>query len=180
MKRTLTTVATALILAGCDTYPQGDPYGAPYPPQDPYGQPYPPQIPQDPYGTPYPPQPYPPQSYPPAPMDSCAIVSSRDWRATVDSTPGPDQRPTLVVTGTIVAPTGGYRMEFEPYLQERRSYPVQVVARLRAIPPPAPATQALTTHDVRWQWPLQAGPVGSVTIACGSRTLAEVPVANTQ
>jgi hypothetical protein len=172
VKQSVAIAAAALALAACDTYPQGDPYGAPYPPQDPYGTPYPPQpYPQQPpYGTPYPQQ----------PVDACQIVSSRDWRATVDSTPGPDQRPTLVVSGTIVAPTGGYRMEFEPYLQVRESYPVQVVARLRAIPPQGPATQALTTHDVRWQWPLASGPVGSVTIACGTQTLAQIsPVERT-
>ena len=173
MKQALAATAAALLLAGCDTYPQGDPYGAPYPPQDPYGSQYPPQ--------PYPPQPPYGAPYPPAQVDSCPINSSRDWRATVDSTPGPDQRPTLVVTGTIVAPTGGYRMEFEPHLQERRSYPVQLVATLRAIPPQGPATQALTTHDVRWQWPLTSGPVGAVSIACGNRMLAEIaPVPRTQ
>ena len=168
MKRILIASTAALLLGACATaYPPGDPYGAPYPPQG-RDAPYPPPQP-------YPPQPpYPPQGYPPATIDSCPIVSSRDWRASVDTTAGPDQRPTLVVTGTVVAPTGGYRMEFEPFLQERRSYPVQLVARLRANPPQGGATQALTTHDIRWQWPLQSGPVGSVTIACGDRTLAEI------
>lgn len=149
--------------------PQSDPYGAPYPPQDPYGAPS------------YPSEPYPPAgSGPPPPEGSCPIISSRDWRAHIDMTLGPDNRPTLVVNGTLVAPTGGYRMEFQPFLQERRSYPVQLVARLRAIPPSGPATQALTTHDIRWQWPLASGPVGSLSIACGDRTLAEISPVPTQ
>lgn len=172
MKQLLAVTAAALFLAACDTYPPGDPYGAPYPPyppQDPYGAPYPTQ---DPYGTP---------PYPRAPIESCQIASSRDWRAWVDVSPGPDARPTLFVSGTVVAPTGGYRIEFLPQLQELRSYPVQVIARLLPIPPTGGATQALTTHDVRWQWPLQSGPVGSVTIACGDRTLAQVsPVQRAQ
>lgn len=173
MKQILTAATAALFLAACETaYPPSDPYGAPYPPQDPYGDPaYPPQ---DPYATPD------PQPYPAGPMGSCPIGASRNWQARVETSPGHDQRPTLVVTGTIVAPTGGYSMEFEPHLQARRSYPVQLVARLRAIPPEGPATQAETIHDVRWQWPLQTGPVGSVMIACGDRTLAEIsPVPTT-
>lgn len=163
-------------------YPPNDPYGAPRPPQDPYGDPaYPSYPPQDPYGTRDPQQAYPPQPYQPGPQGSCPITSSRNWQARVDTTPGPDQRPTLVVEGTIVAPTGGYSMEFEPHLQERRSRPVQLVAVLRPVPPTGGATQALTTHDVRWQWPLQSGPVGSVTIACGDRVLVEIsPVPTTQ
>lgn len=176
MKRFLTAAAAALFLASCETaYPPGDPYGAPYPPQDPYGDPaHPPYPPQDPYGAP-PQQSYPPQQpYPPGPQGNCPIASSRDWQASVETDSAGTQRPALVVSGTIVAPTGGYRMEFEPHLQELRSYPVQLVATLRPIPPGGGATQALTTHDVRWQWPLQRGPVESVIIACGNRTLAEI------
>ena len=178
MRQILTAATAALFLAACETaYPSQDPYGPSYPPQDPYGdQGYPPQ---DPYGTPdpaqpYPPQTYPPQAYQPGPAGSCPIASSRNWQARLDTTAGHDQLPTLVVTGTIVAPTGGYSMEFEPYLQSRRSRPVQLVARLRPNPPQGPATQAQTIHDVRWQWPVQTGPVGSVMIACGDRTLAEI------
>ena len=169
MKRILTAATAALLLGACETaYPPGDPYGAPYPPQDPYGGPG--------YGQPYPPQaPYGSAPYPQQPDSmACPIASSRDWRAWVDTNPAGGDRPNLVVSGTIVAPTGGYRMEFEPYLQERRSHPVQLVATLDPQPPQGAATQALTTHDVRWQWPLQSGPVGSVTIVCGNQTLAEI------
>jgi hypothetical protein len=168
VKQYLAAAAAGLLLASCETYPQSDPYGAPYPAEDPYGpadppQPYPP-------ATGYPP----PDAQPAGPVGACPIASSRGGQARVDPTAGPDQRPTLIVNGTVVAPTGGYRMEFEPHLTERRSYPVQLVARLRPIPPEGPATQALTTHDIRWQWPLATGPVGSVTIACGDRTLAQI------
>lgn len=148
--------AAALLLASCDTmgYPPSDPYGepAPYP-----GDPLPPSGPYSPAG----------------PVNACPIESSRDWRATVTAPAGPDARPMLVVSGTVVAPTGGYRMEFVPNLTVLRSYPVQVIARLLPIPPQGPATQALVTHDVRWQWPL-TGPVGSVSIRCGTQTLARV------
>jgi hypothetical protein len=64
-------------------------------------------------------------------------------------------------------------MEFVPNLTVLRSYPVQAIARLLPIPPQGPATQALVTHDVRWQWPMM-GPVGSVTIRCGTQDLARI------
>jgi hypothetical protein len=161
MQRIL-AAATALLLASCDTMgPQDGPYGAP--------EPYPPGA-QYPGGDPYPPQmPYPPGG----PIDACPIQSSRDWRARIAPGTGPETRTMLVLTGTVVAPTGGYRMEFVPNLTILRSYPAQAVARLLPIPPQGPATQALTTHDVRWQWPL-AGPVGTVAIRCGDRTLAQI------
>lgn len=167
VKHLLATAAAALLLAACDTYPSADPYGAPLPPQDPYGAPLPPQ---DPYGA-YPP----PGSYPPTAPESCPIASSREWRASANRA---IDRPMLELSGTVVAPTAGYRMEFFPYLQQSRSGdPSQRIARLLPVPPGQPAAQALTTHDVRWQWPLQSGPIRSVTVVCGDRTLADVPVA---
>ncbi len=172
MKR-IHAASAALLLASCDTVgpPPGGPYRepAPYPPVDQYpgSEPYPPVEP-------YPPgDPYGPGAYPPGgPVNACPITSSRDWRASVTA-PGPGMRPMLVVAGTVVAPTGGYRMEFVPNLTILKSYPAQAVARLLPIPPQGPATQALVTHDVRWQWPL-TGPVGSVAIRCGTQTLAQI------
>ena len=85
--------------------------------------------------------------------------------------PGPNARPKLMVTGTVLVPTGGYQMDFEPYLQIRESYPAQAFATLRVTPPQGPATQAVTAHDLRWEWPLDQQ-IGSVEIRCGSDTLA--------
>ena len=155
--------------------PRDGAYGPPPPPYpaDAYPpQPYPPQS--------YPPQSYPPQPYPPgapyppvAPVEACPIQSSRNWRAWVTLEPGPPARSMLHVTGTVVAPTGGYRIEFVPELTVIKSYPVQMVAQLLPIPPEGPASQALASHNVRWQWPL-AGPVGTVAIRCGDRTLSNI------
>lgn len=169
MKRIFAASAAALLLASCDTpgSPPGEPY---YPPAG-----YPPQ--------PYSPQPYPPQAYPPvapyapmAPVEACPVQSSRNWRAWVTREPGPPARSMLNVSGTVVTPTGGYRIEFVPELTVIKSYPVQMVAQLLPIPPEGPATQALVSHAVRWQWPL-AGPVGTVAIRCGDRTLANITAA---
>lgn len=104
--------------------------------------------------------------------DQCPITSSADWRAWVDAMPGPNRSPTLIVTGKVTVPTGGYTFAWRD-LRTMESHPVQAIAELEALPPDGPATQALETHDLRGTWPV-AGPVGSVTITCGSRTLARI------
>jgi hypothetical protein len=86
--------------------------------------------------------------------------------------PGPGARPTLIVTGKVTVPTGGY----QPALlleHVAESYPVQVMTRLHPNPPAGPATQAVVTHDVRGQWAM-ADPVGSVTVRCGGEVLARI------
>lgn len=178
MKRILATASLALLLGACETYSDDGypPYpNAPYPPYP--ADPYPPPGPYPP-GT-YPPTtPYPP-AYPPPQMQPgiCDGITSQGWRAWVDAMPGPGERPTLHLTGTVVAPTAGYRIEFRPQLDyEDDTYPVDATAALQPFPPTGPAAQVMTTHDLRWQWPLEKGPVGQVTIECGGRVLAEVPV----
>ena len=113
------------------------------------------------------------------PAGGCANVDSSDWAAWVNAMPGPGARPTLIVTGKVTVPTGGYEIGWDaPRIAE--SYPVQVFADLRVTPPNGPATQAVVTHDVRGQWPI-AEPVGSVTINCGNRVLARIsPVETAQ
>lgn len=162
----------ALLLAACATQPVGAPYG-----QGPYGDP------SGPYGEPYPPSDYPPppaySSGPPEP-GRCPITASRDWRAWISAMPGPGARPKLMVTGTVLVPTGGHQLSFEPFLQFRESYPAQAFATLRVTPPQGPATQAITTHDLRWEWPVDKQ-IGSLEIRCGSDTLASIsPVETAQ
>jgi hypothetical protein len=86
--------------------------------------------------------------------------------------PGPDAKPMLIVTGKVMVSTGGYR----PSLmleQVAESYPVQVFTRLHPNPPGGGATQAVGTHEVRGRWSMST-PVGSVTVRCGSRVLAQI------
>ena len=121
---------------------------------------------------PYPPPPYQPHyPYPPARV-GCPIAGSSDWAAWVNAMPGPNARPTLIVTGKVTVPSGGYRFAWRD-MRVMESYPVQVVAELEAIPPTGGATQAIVTHDVRGQWPISP-PVGSVTVTCGGQTLARI------
>lgn len=164
MKRLFFAITTAALLAGCQTAPY-DPYGAPYPPYQ-----------QDPGPTPYPPGGY----YPPDPgpnpgpgQASCPITGSGEWRAWVNAMPGPDSRPKLMVTGKVTVPTGGYQVGFDPQLQIRESHPAQAFATLRVRPPSGAATQAVMTHEVRWEWPLTQQ-IGSLEIHCGDRTLARI------
>ena len=172
MKRAI-AAAALLLLAGCDTF------GNPPPPQGPYGAPAPYPYPGDePYpGTePYPPPP--PGAYPGAPGQpqppECPITASREWTAWVNAMPGPGARPALVVRGKVVTPTGGYQVAFDRIMQIRPGQPSQAFVTLYVAPPGgAPASQASSTHEVRWEWPLNQ-PVGSVVVRCGDKTLAEI------
>ena len=112
-----------------------------------------------------------PAAAPPA-SAACPIAGSSDWAAWVNAMPGPTG-PSLIVTGKVTTPTGGYSLGFESDLIRRESYPVQIAATLRVIPPAGPATQAVVTHDVRGQWP-SAEPVGSVDVVCGNQVLARI------
>ena len=116
---------------------------------------------------------------PVAPGAGCAVLSSSDWRAWVNAMPGPGSRPTLVVTGNVTVPTGGYTFAWTDW-RVMESYPVQVAAELRPLPPAGPATQALVTHEVRGELPIDP-PVGSVSVRCGGRVLATIaPVETAQ
>lgn len=190
MKRLLLVSAAALLLAACDTFPQGERDPAPnYPPPNYPGDAYPPApYPPD---SGYPPNQYPPGPYPPGPgypapspytpgppsPAACPITSSRDWTAWLNAMPGPGAQPKLIVTGKVVTATGGYQIAFDPRLQVTKRYPAQAFATLNVIPPSGPTTPAMVTQNVRWEWPLNLQ-IGSVEIRCGSETLVNItPVA---
>ena len=86
--------------------------------------------------------------------------------------PGPNASPTLIATGKVTVPTGGWRFEWRD-MRVMESHPIQVVAELEAIPPAGGATQAVVTHDVRGEWPITP-PVGAFTVRCGDMVLARV------
>jgi hypothetical protein len=102
----------------------------------------------------------------------CGITGSSDWAAWINAMPGPNARPTLIVTGKVTVPTGGYRFAWGD-MRVMESYPVQVALDLQAIPPAGPATQAVVTHDIRGEWPISP-PIGSLTIRCGPTLLARI------
>ena len=118
----------------------------------------------------------------PAPADrawvgqsACRASASSGWSAWIEATPG--SRPKLVATGEVETPTGGYRIRWAD-MRVLESYPVQIVADLEIIPPSGGATQAVVTHTVRGEWPIDP-PVGAFTVRCGDRVLASIaPVAS--
>lgn len=113
-----------------------------------------------------------PAETPFAPAPDCPILSASDWVAFVNAMPGPGARPKLIVTGKILVPTGGYRVQFSD-MRVAESYPVQIFLDVEVTPPSGPTTQAVTDLDVRGEWPM-APPVGSVSVRCGNRTLARI------
>ena len=121
----------------------------------------------------------PPAAGGPAGQNPCPILGSSGWAAWVNAMPGPGARPTLITTGKVTVPTGGYAFAWRD-LRVMESYPTQIVAELEALPPDGPATQAVETHDIRGEWTVDQ-PIGSVTIQCGNRTLARIsPVETAQ
>ena len=118
----------------------------------------------------------------PAPADrpwtgqsACRASGSSGWSAWIEATPG--SRPTLIATGKIDTPTGGYRIRWAD-MRVLESYPVQIVADLDVVPPSGGATQAVVTHAVRGEWPIDQ-PIGSFTVRCGDQVLASIaPVAS--
>ena len=118
----------------------------------------------------------------PAPSDRawvgqspCPASASSGWSAWIEAKPG--SRPKLIATGKVETPTGGYRIQWAD-MRVLESYPVQIVADLDITPPSGAATQAVVTHAVRGEWPIDP-PVGSFTVRCGDKILASIaPVAS--
>ncbi len=106
------------------------------------------------------------------PTPDCPILSSTDWAAWVNAMPGPVARPKLIVTGRVTVPTGGYRVTLQQGPLQEIHPPIQQMI-LRAQPPSGGATQAVVTHEVRAELPALES-YGSVTIRCGSSTLASI------
>lgn len=108
------------------------------------------------------------------PAKDCPIIGSSDWAAWINAMPGPPgSRPTLIVTGTVTVPSGGYRLtlRLDPAVME--SLPPQRTVWLDAVPPDGPASQALVTSEVRGQWPASP-PVGAVHVRCGGAAIARI------
>jgi hypothetical protein len=122
----------------------------------------------------------PPHQLPPpaqGPSRTCPVIESSNWSAWVDAMPGPMNRPRLVVTGKVTVPTGGWRFAWRD-VRIMESHPVQVSVDLQPIEPTGMVTEALVTHDINFEWPVPP-PVGSVTIRCGGRVLAQIAPVDT-
>ncbi len=116
--------------------------------------------------------PMPPPGPAPMPSSDCPIIDSSGWTGWVNAMPGPGSRPTLIVTGRVTVPTGGYAPTLETGPVQEIHPPVQIII-LHPTPPRRGATQAIVTHELRAEAPA-LDVYGSVVIRCGSTTLADL------
>jgi hypothetical protein len=104
----------------------------------------------------------------------CHAVASSGWSAHVERIPDhhnrPLLKPTLIVSGRVTVPSGGYDVSLDLGPVQRLDRPVQQIL-LRTRPPSGPATQALTDVEVRGAFPALKS-YGAVTIRCGDGTFA--------
>lgn len=107
----------------------------------------------------------------PPPAGSCPIASSSDWAAWVNAMPGPNARPTLIVTGTVTAPADWDFVWRDARVME--SYPVQIAISLEPLIPQTGRTAPLAARQLRHEMAVSP-PVGSVTVHCGGRVLARI------
>lgn len=107
---------------------------------------------------------------------ACHATETSAWRAEIELRPSAHNRPVmqrfLVVTGKVTVPSGGYSVSLAEGPVERSDPPIQQIL-IRTRPPGGMATQALTTHDVRAEFPAMRR-YGGLTIRCGDGTVGFV------
>lgn len=102
----------------------------------------------------------------------CQIVNHSGWAAHINAMPGPDARPTLIVTGVLgVKPAARTALRLDPAVME--SYPPQYIVILDVSHPSEPTIDLLTRREIRGEW-LVTPPVGAVHVRCGKRTIATI------
>jgi hypothetical protein len=116
--------------------------------------------------------PVPPPAPTRLPSSDCPIIDSSGWTAWVNAMPGPGSRPTLIVTGRVTLPTGGYAPRLETGPVQEIHPPIQIMI-LDPNPSQGGATQAVVTHELRGEAPALEV-YGSVVVRCGSTTLADI------
>ncbi|HEX8578031.1 MAG TPA: hypothetical protein VF655_00365 [Allosphingosinicella sp.] len=108
----------------------------------------------------------------------CKAISTRDWTAVVAVQKNPNvfepDATTVLVTGTVTVPTGGYELAIEGGPLVQLKPPVQQVL-LRTNAPDGMATQAIVEEQVSGRVPFDRRAT-SVAIRCGDATVASVPV----
>ena len=109
---------------------------------------------------------------------TCKAISTRDWTAVVELQKNPNvfesDASTVLVTGTVTVPTGGYELAIEGGPLVQLKPPVQQVI-LRTTAPDGLATQAIVEEQVSGRVPFDRR-AKSVAIRCGDATIASVPV----
>ena len=109
---------------------------------------------------------------------ACKASATRDWTAQVDVEKNPNifepDVSTVLVSGTVTVPTGGYSVAIEEGPLVQLEPPVQQVI-LRTEAPDGMATQAIVEQQVSGRVPFDRR-ARSVAIRCGDATIARVAV----
>lgn len=109
-----------------------------------------------------------------APND-CAKVTTKDWKAWVDTMPGPGSSPTLHVTGQGTTPTSGWKLALNVGPLDKSLPPTQHFD-LVATAPTGPVTQVITTQEVKAEIKNAEPKYKGVAISCGGASIATIPV----
>jgi hypothetical protein len=109
---------------------------------------------------------------------ACKALGSSDWAAYIEvdkeeKFPFPEED-TLVVSGTVKLPTGGYELSIGQGALVQLQPPVQQVI-LRTVAPQGMATQAITEQRVSGRLAFDRS-AKSVDVRCGDATIARIPV----
>ncbi|HEX5181742.1 MAG TPA: hypothetical protein VFW19_01195 [Allosphingosinicella sp.] len=105
---------------------------------------------------------------------TCHALGSSDWDAHVERIPDhhnrPVLKPTLLVSGKVIVPSGGYSASLDLGPVQKLDAPVQQIL-IRTDPPGGKEPQAPATIDVRGRFPALKR-YGAVVIRCGDGTMA--------
>jgi hypothetical protein len=89
------------------------------------------------------------------------VIAARDFAAFVDAMPG--HTPTLIVTGTLVFATGGWKAKIQPASPQGIN-PKILLMQVVTDPPEGAVTQVLTPVEVRYEVPSSPGAYDSVSV----------------
>ncbi|MDQ0248665.1 hypothetical protein J2W22_000712 [Sphingomonas kyeonggiensis] len=107
--------------------------------------------------------------------NDCAKVTTKDWKAWVDTMPGPGSSPTLHVTGQATTPTSGWTVVLNQGPLDKALPPTQHFT-LVATAPTGPVQQVITTQEVKAEIRNSQPKYKAVAISCGDTGIATIPV----
>ena len=105
----------------------------------------------------------------------CPVLESSGWTAWINRMPGMSEGPTLHVTGDVVLPTPGYKLELVGGIMDR-AMPPGLHLKLIVTPPPADemVMQVLTTETVSYEAKAMEHGYRVIKVDCAGTKLAEI------
>ena len=117
--------------------------------------------------------PYPDEPGDAPPAAGCPAYKARDFKAWIDTMPGPGARPTLHITGEVDMPTPGYSVKLVAGPADRMQPPGWRF-QLDAKKPNGMVTQVITPTPVRFDGPTPYPQIREIIITCGGEALARI------